>query len=150
MDTTEILYFRRSLLRWIIAQYAAILFMIVIPNILDYLLQTARLVLMASGLFVLYYNFKLAPRVSTLHLIVVFFGSAPCLNLILFWYLWEKSERIVKGQVSPHQTSEQLACPHCGAIYTENDYSQESETWSCSSCRNPLPRNLVKRDDKRI
>ncbi len=118
--------------------------MIVIPNILYYFLETARLVLMISGLLVLYYNFKLALRISTLHLIVIFFGSAPCLNLILFWYLWEKSERIVKGQV-PQQAPEQLACPHCGGSYTENDYSQDSETWSCSSCRNPLPRNLGKK-----
>jgi hypothetical protein len=48
-----------------------------------------------------------------------------------------------QGQIS-QQTSDQLACTHCGASYSIDDYSQDSDIWFCSSCRNPLPRNLNK------
>jgi hypothetical protein len=48
-----------------------------------------------------------------------------------------------QGQVS-RQIFEQLACPHCGAAWRIDDYSQDSDVWFCSGCRNPLPRNLSK------
>ena len=35
-----------------------------------------------------------------------------------------------------------LSCPHCGAQYREDDYQQNAQIWTCSSCENSLPKKL--------
>jgi hypothetical protein len=106
MVVTEIRCLRQTLLRFLIAHHATMLYVIIIavlvdtksevPAVLNLLFSVALPILIVTGIYLFKYNFKLGLRVSSLHGIILICASVPLINLFLFGYLWIKSEDTIR------------------------------------------------------